>query len=1794
MAHNLYSWRWSVEASSWIVNSTEILETSLASGPDSPRQPFSMSAGYDTTPPGAITNLSALTGDSEGEIRLSWSAPGDDGYLPAGGSFSGVYAIQYSTTQGDFQVEDPNDYSGGFDFGQIYMADDTNNIYFLFHNWDPVSSNLDFSDDAHSIYLDIDNNDSTGDTTQGGADRRIIISRIGVDRWYAAIKYCYWSGGWQGWNWRQEDNNPTEVNGNQSSDGSQTLPKDGVSAGTSCGILEVSLSKSYNPSAQVTTYGPVIAWHIAGNDPVGSSSSQYLYTLKNNVTRDIDGNTAGSNEWVYTSWSTSTANITISTTVVQGELRGYTLTGLVPGATYYIRIWTRDDAGNWSSISNGATAWAQVQVGDTTPPGAITNLSALTGDSEGKIRLSWSAPGDDGYLPAGGSFSGVYAIQYSTTQGDFQVEDPNDYSGGFDFGQIYMADDTNNIYFLFHNWDPVSSNLDFSDDAHSIYLDIDNNDSTGDTTQGGADRRIIISRIGVDRWYAAIKYCYWSGGWQGWDWRQEDNNPTEVNGNQSSDGSQTLPKDGVSAGTSCGILEVSLSKSYNPSAQVTTYGPVIAWHIAGNDPVGSSSSQYLYTLKNNVTRDIDGNTVGSNEWVYTSWSTSTANITISTTVVQGELRGYTLTGLVPGATYYIRIWTRDDAGNWSSISNGATAWAQVQVGDTTPPGAITNLSALTGDSEGKIRLSWSAPGDDGWSNNITGGKYRLRWSTYVLTDAEWSDSSGWTDYQNRYSIEWDTNTTPSATETRLVTGLIGGVTYYFRIWTRDENINNWSSISNGATAWAQVFDIAPPATVTLYAGTGPYPESVKLYWNAPGDDGNEGTLPSGSQYKIQIATHSAATWDRAYAQITISTSGVTPGTQVEYIVTGLAENVTFYFRLWTADEIPNWSAPSNIASANARVDNSGGTIVSIPDTVMVVYSEGSNGVRYRTLTPGATTWSSEQPVPPVNSGRIYWAKIVACPIRDEKAMITLDSDGNLKVSTYSEAGGWANSAFTLRNSLTNSPASVRWFDICYEQVSGDLMVVYSTGSNVLAYRTFNGTNWSSEGSVGNLTGGSDRYPYWVSISPKPNSDEILLAYTDDKDRKCYGSVWNGSSWGNHIVVWNGDVNGDSYRCSVAVSYQWANGVGVVVHANTNNQIVARQWNGSSWGSSTTGSAGTIPQFLVLKPNPNTNEIMVFYGNSGANTFAIKWNGSSWGSYTQIDNQGGSVHAYPISGESEQAQGHSGHWISLSNQANVIGENGGLRSDHYNGISWSIVQKPVHNTGNLGGFKSVMTTSLPNCTTVYALAVYQTTLYSLNWIPELSTWTTLVALENDLNAADPNPYISFWMTPNSELIEIVYKVVPDSVPPAAVSDLRVSIGELNGQEVFFATWTAPGDNGNEYILHEPSQFRIQYSSNTDILWHHDLAQVTIPISIWGISPGVQVSTIIVPSQPIQEGVTYYFYMWSADETPNWSEKSNQAMVYIPKTVAHTVYYDSTDISRPKWRKWKENEALSFEFSLPSIPNVDSSQGANSFYRMATSPAKNEAIAVVVSSITDGTTRIFTYRFNGSSWVVTQPTTDAGPPLAWSGCVDVAYEQHSGTTAMVVYRKSSGSNILKYVLWNGNQWSSESDIAALSAGISWVKLYPKPQSKEIIAVAQTFSPSDVYAFVWDGNSWTASIKISSAATTSFAQCFDGVYESLRKQFILVTSSINANGYVKYTIWDSSSWLSESGLQFGTSNNPLDTYTVRWIKLAAKQNSNEVMLVVSDGGWNIGAAVWNGTSWSINTTPMTTDSWSWFKSL
>jgi len=111
--------------------------------------------------------------------------------------------------------------------------------------------------------------------------------------------------------------------------------------------------------------------------------------------------------------------------------------------------------------------------------------------------------------------------------------------------------------------------------------------------------------------------------------------------------------------------------------------------------------------------------------------------------------------------------------------------------DFISPAAITDLTGLCNSETGDVTLSWSTPGDDGWTNTLpSGSEYRIDYSTY---SKQWS--------KDTYEVSIPTSgVTPYTEVSRKITGLTGDTTWYFQIWTRDE-VPNWSGLSNGATVW---------------------------------------------------------------------------------------------------------------------------------------------------------------------------------------------------------------------------------------------------------------------------------------------------------------------------------------------------------------------------------------------------------------------------------------------------------------------------------------------------------------------------------------------------------------------------------------------------------------------------------------------------------------------------------------------------------------------------------------------------------------------------------------------------------------------------------------------------------------------------------------------------------------------------------------------------------------------------------------------------------------------------------
>lgn len=138
--------------------------------------------------------------------------------------------------------------------------------------------------------------------------------------------------------------------------------------------------------------------------------------------------------------------------------------------------------------------------------------------------------------------------------------------------------------------------------------------------------------------------------------------------------------------------------------------------------------------------------------------------------------------------------------------------------DYTPPAAVTDLSAVQGASAGELVLQWTAPGNDGSSGNISGGTFKIHYSTDPATLSILLAQ-----------VARSTDMVQGALQGWKLTNLEAGSTYYISLWTADASVN-WSGASNTPSAWAQLSGASVPSQPGNFAGAAVGISSISWTW----------------------------------------------------------------------------------------------------------------------------------------------------------------------------------------------------------------------------------------------------------------------------------------------------------------------------------------------------------------------------------------------------------------------------------------------------------------------------------------------------------------------------------------------------------------------------------------------------------------------------------------------------------------------------------------------------------------------------------------------------------------------------------------------------------------------------------------------------------------------------------------------------------------------------------------------------------------------------------------------------
>jgi hypothetical protein len=229
--------------------------------------------------------------------------------------------------------------------------------------------------------------------------------------------------------------------------------------------------------------------------------------------------------------------------------------------------------------------------------------------------------------------------------------------------------------------------------------------------------------------------------------------------------------------------------------------------------------------------------------------------------------------------------------------------------DPNPPATIDNLAVISAAGT-SVKLTWTAPGDNGMQGNATA--YLVKYSTTgPINASSWATA---TDYMQSWMP-----LAGGSTETRNATELDSETAYWFAIEAYDET-PNFGGVSNSVNS--ATLDITPPATITNLAAVNATTDSITLTWTAPGDSNMIGAAVG---YTVKYSTTgpiTEANWNSA-TSYTQSWTPLQAGGGESHTLTGLTSNTTYWFAVKAHDDVPNTSGISNSPSAKTGLPPGG-------------------------------------------------------------------------------------------------------------------------------------------------------------------------------------------------------------------------------------------------------------------------------------------------------------------------------------------------------------------------------------------------------------------------------------------------------------------------------------------------------------------------------------------------------------------------------------------------------------------------------------------------------------------------------------------------------------------------------------------------------------------------------------------------------------------------------------------------------------------------------------------------------
>ncbi|MFH0900075.1 MAG: discoidin domain-containing protein [Pseudomonadota bacterium] len=654
--------------------------------------------------------------------------------------------------------------------------------------------------------------------------------------------------------------------------------------------------------AEIFSSSATLTWTAPGGDgTVGQAARYELRWSESRINRD--------------NWDTATeAPAPVPGPV--GSVERAEVAGLDGLTTYYFALRAIDGAGNTSAISNNASG----KTLDDSPPAAIDDLLARTkAGVPGSLVLSWTAPGDNGTLGRAASYDlrvAATPIDESTFAAATRITIPAPGSAGADETAVVGGLAPETLFYAAIKTMDAARNVSAISNIASA--------RSGDQPPAAVTNLAVVGGSGSSATDATLAIRWTASGDDGtsgratsYDVRHATSTITDSTFAAATKVSDPpLPGEpgtvenytirGLRPGVRYYVALRVVDDRNNASAlsnvvSSATPDEVVPARVADLAAQQGSAAGYV-TLSWTAPGDdgVDG-TVSSYDLRYSrepitadNFSSAKAVALAPVPVAGGRPQSAIVNGLLDESQFFFALKAKDDAGNWSALSNQASARTR-----DVPPAAITNLTAGSATAS-SFSVSWTAPGDDGSVGQASA--YDIRYALVPITNDSFATAT---------KAAAPAPEPAGKSQSQKIDNLSSGTTYYVAIKTQDDR-GNWSALSNLAAGVTS--DVTAPGRIAaLVAETGSMAGSVKLSWVATGDDGSTGTARS---YQLRRAAEPIS--EESFASATPIPGTLAPraaGSAESFTVIGLAGEQTFHFAIRAVDEAGNVGGVSPSAAA---------------------------------------------------------------------------------------------------------------------------------------------------------------------------------------------------------------------------------------------------------------------------------------------------------------------------------------------------------------------------------------------------------------------------------------------------------------------------------------------------------------------------------------------------------------------------------------------------------------------------------------------------------------------------------------------------------------------------------------------------------------------------------------------------------------------------------------------------------------------------------------------------------------